>query len=376
MFELLSRRFRAAPGLDCIPFDRLPGDSWSQLGALHNDPTLYGVICAADGSSHIRAVDRDTALLFLTLRDPGPIPAYARRLLGAECREVITNLVLDGVLEVEVVEGRFTSGARFHELMLPDGAPSVLADEDSTELVALKLVSSLRWTDAPKASRELYAFGRLPCSSRWKDWGLQSSGDRARSLGAVTRTLGSDWRVDETIDWITWTRRTGWAGTSRRAKLYLSPQPDHLFAVLPEVAAITERLGVSSFKIARTLRGMLRPDKMVLYWPGLEDALAASPELLHLTSGVPGHRVPFTARIEGSDTLSYGIDPPLRELVVPWQSPSWRGWVVEKLVGAMVAAQLSPAIGSSAWQHALWGAHRAGIDTKTWSPRQGVWDVV
>ena len=56
-----------------------------------------------------RSATSDLALLLLTLRDPGPLPAFAAQRLGEEAEEAVARLVLDGVLELEQ-DGRFVSG--------------------------------------------------------------------------------------------------------------------------------------------------------------------------------------------------------------------------------------------------------------------------
>ena len=69
---------------------------------------------------------RETALLFLTLREPGPLPSYMSSMLGEGLLRVVARLVADAILEVEE-DGRFVSGAAALSLFgerRPDGAPA------------------------------------------------------------------------------------------------------------------------------------------------------------------------------------------------------------------------------------------------------------
>ena len=84
--------YRFNPGLELVVFDRLEPALQSSLASLTRDPAFYGVILRADrraAAATAKAVDRESALLLLTLRTPGPIPAYARRLLGADAANTI-----------------------------------------------------------------------------------------------------------------------------------------------------------------------------------------------------------------------------------------------------------------------------------------------
>jgi hypothetical protein len=112
MPALESATYRFNPALELVVFDRLEPELQSRLASLTRDPSFYGVILPVDrqaAPATAKAADRESALLLLTLRTPGPIPEYARRLLGPDAWRTITGLVLDGILEVESA-GVFRSG--------------------------------------------------------------------------------------------------------------------------------------------------------------------------------------------------------------------------------------------------------------------------
>src|SRR5580658_5715152 len=101
------RRLRANPAFELVLHDRLPAPDRRQLADLERDPEHYGVLRPRLPGSGLglRAVDRETALLFLTLGLPGPLPGYVRARLGIDAAEAVARLVADAVLEVEAVAG-------------------------------------------------------------------------------------------------------------------------------------------------------------------------------------------------------------------------------------------------------------------------------
>ena len=79
----LHRVFRAGARYRLALFDRLPAEHRELLEDLRADPGFYGVLLPRDGTSGTaKAVDRETALLWYTLRDAGPLPEYVRRDAG------------------------------------------------------------------------------------------------------------------------------------------------------------------------------------------------------------------------------------------------------------------------------------------------------
>ena len=99
----LDRRLRANAAFELVLFDRLPAGERRLLAGMARDPEHYGVLRPRPGSGlGLKAVDRETALLFLTLARPGPLPGYVRSRLGeAAAAAALARLVADGVLEIE-----------------------------------------------------------------------------------------------------------------------------------------------------------------------------------------------------------------------------------------------------------------------------------
>jgi len=123
------------------------------LAGLEEDEDFFGLLYpAADSNLGIKALDGETALLFYTLQEPGPIPRYVRRRFGAECSEAVAALVLEGVLELAPSEGdSFFSGPEAYDHLY--GKPS--SDAPTAEYVDRLSQEALQYAQTlPVTSRQ------------------------------------------------------------------------------------------------------------------------------------------------------------------------------------------------------------------------------
>jgi hypothetical protein len=159
-----------------------------------------------------------------------------------------------------------------------------------------------------------------------------------------------------------------------RFKLYASPRPEALAYAFPLIVERFCRLDVRSFKVGRSLDGLLRPDKIVAYFETRAELDQAATDLASALVGCSAQGVPFTAPFGGTETtddglLSHGIDPP-PEI----EAASWRAWITQRLAGFLV--QVRPATGPAAAEAALLAAEHAGIDTCTWAADEALFKPV
>jgi hypothetical protein len=388
--NLLGRDFRANPRYELVLFDRLPVAERQRASGLLADPGFYGILRPQGGSSlGLKSVDRDTALLFLTLREPGPLPAYVGALLGEELERTVAQLVADGVFEVEVDSGSgvFVSGAAAFDALGDRGS---VGDREEAgghlhglSLAALRYAEGLAVDDPTLLTLRLYAYNRRPLTPAWQRL-LPDAPAVERFLGigpggASRRMLEQHWsRRPGFAGWMSWRRRgpaagggspgRGGRGTARGQatyKLYVSPAPEVLPTAFGEILAALVTARVPQVKIGSDARGMLRPDKIVAHFPDFEALAAAAARLSERLAGIAVQGVPFTAEIGGDGLVSWGVDPPH-----PAGSPasgreSWRTWLCRRLALALLAAR-----GSSPepWRFALERLRLEGVDTTTWAP--------
>lgn len=446
----LARDYRANPAYELVLFDRLGEDEREALGELRLQPDFYGVLRpeksggapapaappfpavqaagaaratpatqpGAGGRLGLRAVDRETALLFLTLRETGPLPSYLTSLLGEEAVATVARLVADGVLEVEHA-GSYLSGAGALGLVGfpasaargpagPEGGtgPGRLAALSEAALrYGQELACLARDVQARRAGRQgteareaasplalsfrLYGYNRLPLTPRWRRRlaGRHQVEDfLGLTAGAPTRRALERWwrQAAPAAGWMSWHAlpgrnaggRLGPDETGSTYKLYLSPATEALPALLAPAAEALATSGANSFKVGSDAWGLLRPDKLVAHFPRFESLAAAAERLCSQLDGTPAQGVPFTAEIGGSGLLSWGIDPPAGERSTPGGGrESWRLWLTHRLASALLDAcahaagrdPLAPA--TEPWRLALERLGLEGIDTSTWTPR-------
>ncbi|HWN44619.1 MAG TPA: hypothetical protein VNW71_20515 [Thermoanaerobaculia bacterium] len=380
--ELDRRAFRANPAFELVLFDRLGPRERETLAELRKDPDFYGILRPREVSAAlgVKSVDRETALLFLTLREPGPLPSYMKAMLGDGALRVVARLVADAILEVEE-EGSFLSGAPALALFGErrsgqDAAGGRLAE---ISLAALRYAQDLAEDDPLSLSFRLYGYNRRPLTPAWKRllpkgenvlaWlGVGPGGPRRSLLDrSWERTGGSaEW-------WLSWRSRQdsdlpGISGGGATWKLYISPVPEALPGSFGDILEALAAAKAAQFKVGADALGILRADKIVSYFPSFERLAAAAEALEARLSGIPAQGVPFTSEIGGNGLLSWGVDPP-REETSFGGGESWRLWLTHRLSRALLSARSEP----EPWRFALERVRLEGVDTDTWTPGALLW---
>jgi hypothetical protein len=386
--QILERGFRANPLFELVLFDRLDPRERETLADLRKDPDFYGILKPHPGDTNanalgIKSVDRETALLFLTLREPGPMPSYMRSMLGDGTLRIVARLVADAILEVEEA-GQFVSGAAalplFAERRSGGGGGGRLAD---ISLAALRYAQDLAEDDALALSFRLYGYNRRPLTPVWKRllpkgesvlaWlGIGPGGSRRQLLDrSWGRTGGSaEW-------WLSWRSRQDGdlSGGGSTWKLYVSPAPEALPESFGDILEALAAGRAAQFKVGADALGILRADKIVAYFPSFERLATAAEALETRLSGIPAQGVPFTSEIGGDGLLSWGVDPPREEAAIGG-GESWRLWLTHRLARALVSARSvssSKPGDAEPWQFALDRVRLEGVDTDTWTPGAALW---
>jgi hypothetical protein len=380
--EILGRVLRANPAYELVLYDRLEPAVREALADLRKDPDFYGVLRPRDAAGlGVKSVDRETALLFLTLGEPGPLPSYVHRVAGESVGRVVAQLVADSILEVDGGDA-FVSGPSAFDLLRGE----VSGERERGRLAALS-VEALRYaqaldvSDPLRLSVRLYGYNRRPLTPAWKR--LLPSGEAVErhlgiALGGENRKLLRSWsRVGPSNGWLSWRSRAAEAGgTGVTYKLYVSPAPEALADSFGRVLEALALAHAPQFKIGADAVGLLRPDKIVAYFPTFERlALAADAIAGHL-DGTPAQGVPFTSEIGGDGLLSWGMDPPAEESLALWDGrESWRFWLTHRLARAILAGKAAGSAGEGVepWRFALERLRLEGVDTDSWTPGALLW---
>jgi hypothetical protein len=377
-------QFRTSPTHELVLFDRLDTHDREALADLARDPGFYGIVRPRRGqpSGSLRSVDRETALLLLTMRDPGPLPAYATQ--ADPTGDAVRRLVLDGVLEVRHGEA-FVSG--------PDAADTPLFTADTHDRPVAGRLGRLSWDaiaygaaldldDRDALAMRLYTYNRLPLS--------EAHATRFPDAAAILATAVDDARLRDG-GWAVTTGSGGhWINCSRQGghgrrhgggpaehhamyKLYVSPLVDGWAIAVCDVLDALESAGGRQFKMAATAAGLLRPDKLVAYFDDLESLRAVADRLSARLAGQPAHGVPFTAPIDADGLLSWGVDPPASARPLSWMpQQSWRSWIASTVAGALLevrrhAGTVPPA------EFVRARLVLDDVDPDRWAPTQRLW---
>ena len=388
---------RANPQYELVLFDRLPPAQQQLFADLKQRPNFYGILRPVAGSGlSVKSVSRDTALLYLTLRDPGRLPHYAHP-ANADQVAGLVRLVLDQILQLQH-DDRFVSGAEAHAMFYEPLRATVAETRiEQLSIAALQYGQALAVTDVMELSARLYNYHRIPLSSRWLKAFRTSEGAAARlGVGPNGRHQGlleQSWKTvssgpdetagdggpDNATGWLSWVLRRPAGNASTRDgihKLYISPLPDFVentFAITLRTLTSTP---VLQLKIGADVEGWLRPDKMVAYFENFDDLRAAADLLAARLDGCPAHGVPFTAQLGGDGLLSWGVDPPASERLLNWQpEESWRLWLTNRLANALLTARTAGTASSALppWQYALERLELEGIDTRSWTAARRTW---
>ncbi len=398
MQDLLGRAFRANPRYELVLWDRLAPEERRALARLPDDPDFYGVLRPREGAAGlltgsltgmtVKAVDRETALLFLTLREPGALPVYVRTVLAEATGRTVARLVADGILEIER-DGAFVGGPAALSLGLNTGDVRASGEGRLARLsvAALQYGQALAIDDPLRLSFRLYGYNRRPLTPRWQRTLASADAVQAHlgiAPGGVHRPLlDRAWRASSPSEaWLSWRSRSSRAGESTSAeqgatwKLYVSPAPEALAASFGAVLEALAAGKAAQFKIGAGAAGLLRPDKIVAYFPDFERLAAAAEAVSSRLAGVPAQGVPFTSEIGGDGLLSWGMDPPAAERSAWGGRESWRLWLTHRLARALLMARAAATPATpEPWRFALERVRLEGVDTESWTPAASLWSA-
>ncbi len=380
--DLSSARLRRGPAFHLLRLAELSSQHRRQLGDLADGPADSAVLLPSEEScaNHsAKIIDQQTADLLTALDNPRHLAdlACTPRSAEPEASEVesaVARLILDGVVEIESA-GAFLAGPRAHPALFAPSRPAGSGGGGrlaQLSLAALRYAERLPIDDARALSYRLYGYNRVPLHAAWED--------RFGSPAAIETALGLDQRTtlstllaqkydeEEIGGWRSW-NRDGQGAATLTHKLYVSPHPESLATALRAAITTFVDTGVTAFKIGRDLSGLLRPDKIVAYFPSRAALERTASALAPHLDGLRAQGVPFSAEMSCGAMLSWGSDPPVDQKLVPWRGlESWRLWITNQLASALLLARAQEDCPVEPWRFALDRLALDGVDIDTWSP--------
>src|SRR6185436_9701044 len=159
-------RFRSSPRFALRRLEELPSEQQNAFRELQNDDDFYGLLVPTSaGSASIKSVGQQAAQLFHSLAKPSRI---APSLLDDDAyRDDVVDLVIDGVLEIEI-GGAFCFGADAFRIIasaLPEPVDHGRIGALSRE--AVQHAQELATMDVAELASALYCYNRIPLSRGW-----------------------------------------------------------------------------------------------------------------------------------------------------------------------------------------------------------------
>jgi hypothetical protein len=342
---------------------------------LREDPDFFGILRPLVAGRTSKTVSRECGRLIQAIVRECRIPADC----SVEAARLAIRLVLDGVIEVETRSG-YRSGVRYaNDSCLARSSRATVGQTAQLSMDALRYGARLLVDDSRVLSARLYFFNRLPCSRelrrRFPDRASVREFLELGKSGPLQRLITQNWEQvsgDEyhRATWLEWRARHA-RGSRPRYKLYVSAHYGDLpwvFGIVMHVVTMHRALKV---KIGADVFGLLRPDKLIVYFDDPEQLRRTAAALRgELAAAVP-HTVPFSAQIDEIGTLSWGVDPDADNVLIPGVGrESWRLWLTNQLAGALLdyRAECTGDLTIQAWEYATLKLELEGVDTSTWAP--------
>jgi hypothetical protein len=300
--------------------------------------------------------------------------------------QAIIRLVLESVLEISFGQGEaFVCASKAAPLLVDqrNHRSSTKISEISEEAIAY--ADSLPNFDIEALSARLYFYNRRPPTPSWHHRLPASEAlDRFLRITSPSRTfkaMSRDWALvpsaPRTSGWKIWKAKRQAQSTSRDQptyKLYVSPEPADLPEAFGAVVDVLAGSRASTFKVGSDLFGVLRPDKLVVYFDSFDDLRYSAEKMTSFHEHWSSHGVPFTAQIGDTPFLSWGIDPPRGISTARLGlSESWRLWIVTRIATGLISARQDGVHGDETRPFLRKLLENEGVDFHTWAPSHSMW---
>jgi hypothetical protein len=294
-------------------------------------------------------VNAVTARLVRALRRPRVLRDVVPAPLRSEDAWALIRLVLDGVLEVEM-DGRFVSGLDAWAFLCGSPLPREPRHR-STRLTLDALAYGERLLPMPVTllAYRLYRYNTIPAGPRWRAR-FPSSAAVAEHLGITDlerqprfreRGWAAQARTGRAQPWLAWTCTPTMRAHSPDApmyKLYVSPEAARIRDAFQTAARLIVNSDALAFKVGGDVLGVLRPDKLVVYFASHEALMETADALRPALRGLSAHGVPFTAPLDEDGLVSCGVDPPPPADDDLMGRESWRLRVAARLAASLAVA--------------------------------------
>ncbi len=243
------------------------------------------------------------------------------------------------------------------------------ADVAALSMAVLRVAAELTHSmESGALASLLYASNWSPLTPSWRSRFPDTDAVEQFLFGDAGAVDASRWRGRPDAHWFHFEPVDRATGSPHRWKLYVSPGPVAAPEALRLALPVLADHGRPPFKITKSPRGLLRPDRMVVYLRSQAELERLGEALEGPLADLPAQGVPFTAGLHHSGITSWGYDPPPS---VKAYGASWRQWLSKKLGAYLHASDADQPEGRV--RFALAKIAEDGVDPSTWRPTPALW---
>jgi hypothetical protein len=379
------------------PFVDLTDEQRKNLEHLTANRDFFGILHApSQARLAVKGINRDLADFLLQFTEPMKLSDAFRRFdkgTRQEKEQFIIRLVLESVLEVQAGD-EFISGVEAVDRILLHNESVGREGSDPVERNYIQRISDKyihsAFNSALTLPRDisiyLYNFNRIPLSRRWQQrfpgekelaqfLDLHVDGSWAGMPDSIlTRSIKIDENGQPDIFdsyWRSWNFKDKRHSEELPSyKVYFSPLPNALPTVFRIVRDAAGGTDAHFMKIGRHLSGILRPDKLIVYFSEYASARDFARETAAVLGSYDSQGTPFSFQVDPENPLvSLGVDPPRRFT----EAYSWRLYITNKLALAINGARRSSARNPLDYIHSY--MRLIDVDSLNWCPLRDDWSM-
>lgn len=386
--SLINKTFRASSTHDLVELSQLNQSDQQALAGLASTEDIFGIFknkSAGNDSLH-KIAYKDVALLSYFLKEPSQLPSFIKNNFDDDINATLCKLVLEGILEIQA-DGEFVSGVDAQNVICPASIKAIEISKSRISQLSEKAIQygiGLNNVDGISLSTRLYCYNTIPSLShqynhldrpeKIKDFLWKQDFD----LYEWAARKWMQQSIQKEQHWLSWTKPAYQdidLVDKCTYKLYISPLIQRLPEIFVKSVKVLSGTKCFSFKVGATVEGLLRPDKLVAYFLTYKDLNEA---VLLLKPQLPSYEpqgVPFTSQLDDMGILSWGLDPPKKDINKNIESGSWRERVTKKIALSIIKAKKEENDKTKILSHVMSLIALEDIDPETWTPKANKWNL-
>ena len=380
---LLSKKFQVSSFYQLYEWNQLSFKEQETLSGLYDEAEVYGLFKPFFASPNLtsKVAYRNVALLFLHLQQSDILPRCYTTAPDNTFNETLARLVLDGILEIEWQQ-KFVTGSAAVEAVYGKAVFDHGLIPDQLSLLSIKAIEyalMLQLPDVKLMASRLYSYNAQSWDAARKNKFYESHTVKEFLLGRLNsevenllNTLWDSIVASEKKGWLAWATSNksdkSFIDESITYKLYISPEIAYFPELFAKAVPVITASQAYCFKTGSSIHGLLRADKMVVYFKNMEALKETALLLERELEGFAAQGVPFTKQLDKKGLLSCGVDPLKQDILKSVDGGSWRIKVTDQLASAIIQAQTDKLNLDDSIEFIRAKLFAGGIDAVNWLP--------